>query len=120
MLIFTRRIGEKVIINGDIIITAVKSDRDNQIKIGIEAPEYVSIDRHEIHEKKTTCQDSIAELNLSREINLLLANHDIYTIGELASLSFIDLLILGGMSFETAETIMGAYKEYHRGRKFNE
>lgn len=117
MLVFTRRMGEKVVVNGDIIITAVDSERGNQIRFGIDAPSYVTIDRYEVHKRKASCKDSISELGLSKEINLLLANNDVYTVGELASLSFMDLLIMAGMSIQKAEAIVEAYKQYQRRSK---
>ena len=50
MLILTRRIGEKLIIddNIEVMILGVKG---NQVRIGIEAPQQVSVHREEIHRK---------------------------------------------------------------------
>jgi len=47
MLILRRRINELIFIDGDIKIT-VLDIKDNQVKIGIDAPEDVSIVREEI------------------------------------------------------------------------
>ena len=47
MLVLSRKLNEKIIINGNIVVTIVKVDR-NQVRIGIEAPEDVSIYREEI------------------------------------------------------------------------
>ncbi len=47
MLILTRRIGEKIIINDDIEITILEF-RGNQSRIGISAPSDVSVHREEI------------------------------------------------------------------------
>lgn len=51
MLVLSRRIGEKVVINGDIevIILAVKG---HQVRLGIAAPGNVSILREELVEPK--------------------------------------------------------------------
>lgn len=50
MLILTRRVGESLVIGDDIniIILGVKG---NQVRLGIEAPEDVSIHREEIYLK---------------------------------------------------------------------
>lgn len=52
MLVLSRRVGETIVINGDIQVTivAVKGDR---IRLGIQAPDYVSVDRQEVHERRT-------------------------------------------------------------------
>jgi len=47
VLILTRRVGEKLIIDGDITIT-LAGIRGNQIRLGIEAPKEVTIYREEI------------------------------------------------------------------------
>ena len=51
MLNLTRRIGDSIIIAGDITVT-VKEIRGNQVTIGIDADKSVSVDRLEIHLKK--------------------------------------------------------------------
>ncbi|MBT8069698.1 MAG: carbon storage regulator CsrA [Xanthomonadales bacterium] len=50
MLILTRRVGEKLIIDGDITIT-LAGIRGNQIRLGIEAPKEVTIYREEIYNR---------------------------------------------------------------------
>ena len=47
MLVLSRKLNEKIIINGNIVVTIVKVDR-NQVRIGIEAPGDVPIYREEI------------------------------------------------------------------------
>jgi carbon storage regulator len=47
MLVLSRKLGETIVIDGEIRVTVVKIDR-NQIRIGIEAPKTVSIYREEI------------------------------------------------------------------------
>ncbi len=50
MLILTRKTGESIIIDSEIKII-VADVQGNQIRIGIEAPEKVKINREEIHNK---------------------------------------------------------------------
>jgi carbon storage regulator len=51
MLVLTRRPGEEIIIDGKIRLTVV-SVRGDRIRIGIEAPPSVVVDRQEIHERR--------------------------------------------------------------------
>tara|TARA_B110000908_G_C9827327_1_gene259805 strand:+ start:290 stop:490 length:201 start_codon:yes stop_codon:yes gene_type:complete len=48
MLILTRRVNEKLII-GDNITLTVLSVRGNQVRIGVDAPKDVGVNREEIH-----------------------------------------------------------------------
>lgn len=50
MLILTRKLNEEIRINGDIVVKIVALS-DNQVKIGIEAPNDVKILRGEVYEK---------------------------------------------------------------------
>jgi len=52
MLVLSRKLGEKIVINGNIVITLVKIDR-NQVRIGIEAPKDVPVYREEIAPETT-------------------------------------------------------------------
>lgn len=47
MLVLSRKLGEKIVIGEDIVVTVVKIDH-NQIRLGIEAPRSVSVVREEI------------------------------------------------------------------------
>jgi len=47
MLVLSRKLGEKIVISDNIVITVVKIDR-NQIRFGIEAPHDVPVYREEI------------------------------------------------------------------------
>lgn len=47
MLVLSRKLNERIVIDGGIVITVVKIDR-NQVRIGIEAPGHVPVYREEI------------------------------------------------------------------------
>jgi carbon storage regulator len=47
MLVLSRKLNEKIVIDGGIVITVVKIDR-NQVRIGIQAPGHVPVFREEI------------------------------------------------------------------------
>ncbi len=51
MLILTRRSGETVHIGDDVVVT-VLAVKGNQVRIGINAPRSVAVDREEIFERK--------------------------------------------------------------------
>ena len=47
MLVLSRKLNEKIVIDGEIVITVVKIDR-NQVRLGIEAPGHIPVYREEI------------------------------------------------------------------------
>jgi carbon storage regulator len=47
MLVLSRKLNEKIVIDGGVVVTVVKIDR-NQIRLGIEAPAHVRVLREEI------------------------------------------------------------------------
>jgi len=51
MLVLTRRIGEQIVIDGDILITVV-AVQGNKTRIGITAPRAVRVDRQEISDRR--------------------------------------------------------------------
>jgi carbon storage regulator len=55
MLVLSRRVGEEIVINGNIRVSvvAVKGDR---IRLGIDAPKDVHVDRSEVHERRREFQ----------------------------------------------------------------
>ncbi len=50
MLILTRKVGERLVIDDETVITVLGA-RGNQVRIGIEAPQHVSIHRQEIYDR---------------------------------------------------------------------
>ena len=51
MLVLTRRQGEAIILNGDIQVTVV-AIQGGKVRLGIEAPEWVAVDRKEVHDRR--------------------------------------------------------------------
>jgi carbon storage regulator len=47
MLVLSRKLNEKIVIDGEIVVTVARIDR-NQVRLGIEAPGHVSVFREEI------------------------------------------------------------------------
>ena len=50
MLVLARKIGERINIGDDIVISVIEINRGN-VRIGIDAPRQISILRHEVYEK---------------------------------------------------------------------
>ena len=53
MLILTRRVGETVMIGEDIAITVLRV-KGNQVRLGVDAPKTVSVQREEIYQRIQT------------------------------------------------------------------
>ncbi|NOX26148.1 MAG: carbon storage regulator CsrA [Deltaproteobacteria bacterium] len=67
MLVLTRKIGEAIAI-GDEIKVKLLEIKGGQIKLGIEAPNYITVHREEVFtrimdENKKAAQDSSSDLN---------------------------------------------------------
>lgn len=52
MLVLTRRPGQTIVIDNNIQITVV-SIQGRKIRLGITAPDYMRVDRQEVHEKRS-------------------------------------------------------------------
>ena len=51
MLVLSRRIGEQLVIDGNIILTVISVD-GNKTRLGVQAPPDVRVDREEIHRRR--------------------------------------------------------------------
>ena len=51
MLVLTRRVGEQVVINDDVIVTVV-AVQGEKVRLGITAPASIRVDRQEVHERR--------------------------------------------------------------------
>ena len=63
MLILTRRVGETVMIGEDIAITVLRV-KGNQVRLGVDAPKTVSVQREEIFQRMQgeTTPDATAQV----------------------------------------------------------
>jgi carbon storage regulator len=60
MLVLSRKLGEKIVIDGGIVVTVVRVDR-NQVRLGIEAPASISVFREEVIRDRPAQQPVVAE-----------------------------------------------------------
>jgi carbon storage regulator len=51
MLVLTRRIGEEVVIAGNIFVR-VQTIQGGKVRLAIDAPDYILIDRREVYERR--------------------------------------------------------------------
>ena len=49
MLVLSRKVGESIVINNNLVVTVVAVER-GKVRLGIEAPKDVSINRKEVHD----------------------------------------------------------------------
>ncbi len=61
MLVLTRNVGEKIVIDNNIRITII-SVKGGKVRLGIEAPDDIRVDREEVHERRA---ELVAEPALS-------------------------------------------------------
>ena len=50
MLVLSRKVGEQIVIDGDIVVTIV-SVEGNKVRLGISAPPSCRVDRAEVHQR---------------------------------------------------------------------
>jgi carbon storage regulator len=51
VLTLTREVGQKIVIGDDVVITVVSVSANGRVRLGIEAPKQVRIDREEVLER---------------------------------------------------------------------
>ncbi len=51
MLTLTREVGEKIVIGDDVVITVISVSENGRVRVGIEAPRQIRIDRAEVLER---------------------------------------------------------------------
>jgi carbon storage regulator len=51
MLILTRKVGETIMIGDEVTVTIVGINTGNQVRVGINAPKNVAVNREEVHER---------------------------------------------------------------------
>lgn len=51
MLVLSRRVGQRIVIDGDIVVTVLAVQDDN-VRLGVRAPDQVPVDRQEVHERR--------------------------------------------------------------------
>ncbi len=73
MLILTRRVGETLIIGGEITIT-VLGVRGNQVRIGVNAPKHIAVHREEIYERIQKENEQNAGRETDQDLPLSSAN----------------------------------------------
>jgi carbon storage regulator len=60
MLVLTRRLGEEIIIGGDIRIVLVECN-GKSVRVGIEAPADVPVDRREVYDRRLSRAKNLQE-----------------------------------------------------------
>ena len=73
MLILTRKLGERIAIGDDITVTLLEI-RGTQVKLGIEAPQSISIHRQEIYERiseENLMSSGVRETDLTEAVSIL-------------------------------------------------
>jgi carbon storage regulator len=60
MLVLTRKLGESIVIDGNIRVKVVDV-QGQRVRLGIEAPPEITVDRQEIHERRREFAEAIEE-----------------------------------------------------------
>jgi len=63
MLVLTRRTGQSILVDDDIVVTILELSRD-QVRIGIRAPRSVSVHREEVYEEILLSNRAAADAGL--------------------------------------------------------
>jgi len=64
MLVIARKPGEKITIGNDTVITLLEV-RENQVRLGIEAPRHISVHRQEVYERIKKANQASSEIDSS-------------------------------------------------------
>jgi carbon storage regulator len=64
MLIIARKQGEKITIGDDTVITLLEI-KDNQVRVGIEAPRHITVHRQEVYDRIKKANQASAKIDLS-------------------------------------------------------
>ena len=60
MLVLTRRVGEEIVIGGDIRIMVI-AVKGNSVRLGVKAPPAIAVDRQEVHERRLLATEEFAD-----------------------------------------------------------
>ncbi len=55
MLVLSRKTHESIVINGNIVVS-IEEIRGDKVRLGIQAPKEIVVDRDEVHKQKLTNQ----------------------------------------------------------------
>lgn len=61
MLVLSRKINQSIVINGDIKVVVIDI-RGDKVRLGVDAPEEVAVDREEIHDAKSREAQGVQKL----------------------------------------------------------
>ena len=61
MLVLSRHCGQQIVIADDVVITVVAIE-GNKIRLGIEAPKSIRVDRKEVYDRRVSSQDDQASI----------------------------------------------------------
>ena len=64
MLIIARKPGEKITIGDDTVITLLEV-KENQVRLGIEAPRHITVHRQEVYDRIKKANQASATIDLS-------------------------------------------------------
>ncbi len=74
MLVLTRRIGEEIVIDGNIRVRIVAVS-GGKVRLGISAPPSVSVDRSEVHERRSEFECDIDTVQLAAAAHMVSNKH---------------------------------------------
>lgn len=63
MLVLTRKVGEQIVIDDNTVLTIVAVD-GNKIRLGIQAPKSVRVDRAEVHQRRLNGEAQVSDREL--------------------------------------------------------